>query len=60
MGKEDFGQIHFEKSLTLGFDHVEICPAVLIIDEPVVKDPVDLMAPESYQFVGVSQVSVGD
>ena len=76
--EEDLAQINFEKPLTLGFDHREICLAVLVIYQTVVEHSVHLrenivkiflaldilyfylVAPQSDQLVGVSQVSVRD
>ena len=40
--EEDLAQINFEKPLTLGFDHREICLAVLVIYQTVIEHSVDL------------------
>ena len=48
--------MHLEVFLTFRLDHVKELLAVLVIDESVVENPVNLVAPKSDQLVRVSQV----
>ena len=48
--------MHLEVSLTFRLDHVKELLAIFLVDESVVENPVNLVAPESDQLVRVSQV----
>ena len=57
MGENSFSlEMHLEVSLTFGLDHVKELLAIFLVDESVVENPVNLVAPKSDQLVRVSQV----
>ena len=49
-------ETHLEVLLTFRLDHVKELLAIFLVDEPVVEDPVNLVAPKSDQLVRVSKV----
>ncbi len=59
MREEDLAEIDLEALLTAGLHHKEEGLLVAIVDQPIVEDPIDLVAPEPDHLVGIPEVGTG-